>query len=282
MKRLLAIVLLACCAAAAMAASMSREEFTRQFAAALLEAMPGSKIEVVNPLQLRSIDAQGVRSTFNLDNAYNDTLRNPAQADAIIATYVAGLTEEIGDGPPNRDNIVPVIKDRSFLDEIRRAHRDQPGSAPMENVFDVLNEDLVIVYAEDTPRNIRYFQAADLEKAGIKREDLRELAIYNLQHILPGIELHQGEHVSMLVAGADYVPSLLLVESLWTGDQLKVDGEFVVAVPTREVLLFTGSKDAAGVAEIARLAREQLAGSSHSLTSQLFVYRDGRFQRFKP
>jgi len=283
MRRVLVVLLCMLSATQALAAAPSKEKFTRQFAAALNKAMPGGKIEIVEPLQLRSVDAQGTTMTFNLDNAYNDVVRDPGKIDTVIAAYVAGFTEpQDTDAPIDRASVVPVIKGRDWMEGLKRAQQGNESKPGGENVYDEMNEDLLIVYAEDTPRNTRYLMDGDLEKAGLKREHLRELAIDNLQHILPQVELHQGEHVSMLVAGADYVPSLLLIEPLWTNGDLKVDGEFVVAVPTRELLLFTGSKDSAGIAELQRIANEAVAESNYAVSSQLFVYRDGRFQRFKP
>lgn len=54
-----------------------------------------------------------------------------------------------------------------------------------------------------------------------------------------------------------------------------------LAVPTRDLLLVTGSKNAAGIAKLEELARDAVRESSYSLTSTLFVYRDGKFEPFR-
>jgi hypothetical protein len=56
------------------------------------------------------------------------------------------------------------------------------------------------MYAEDSPKNIRYLTPDDLKILGIKKEELRELAVTNLKALPPKIEIHAGPLVSMIVA----------------------------------------------------------------------------------
>ena len=51
----------------------------------------------------------------------------------------------------------------------------------------------------------------------------------------------------MLSAGGDYVASLLLLEEVWQECKSSVDGDVIAAVPTRDVLLFTGSSSHEGI-----------------------------------
>ena len=88
----------------------------------------------------------------------------------VAALETAGVARKEID--PNQ--IVPVVKDRPWLSEVRKA---MAGKGDVkENVFDDLNSDLVVVYAEDGPTNIRYLSPADLEHARIPHSELRRLA----------------------------------------------------------------------------------------------------------
>jgi uncharacterized protein YtpQ (UPF0354 family) len=181
----------------------------------------------------------------------------------------------------DRARIVPVVKDRAWLAEIRQTAKARGAKDPDHEVFDDLNEDLVIVYAEDTPRNIRYLTPDDLSELGIKKAQLRALAVGNLRNLLPKIELSKGPLVTMITAGGDYEASLLLLDNLWTSDQLAVEGEIIVAIPARDVLLFTGSKQPGGVAKLRQLASDISQKASYRLTDRLFVYRSGKFQPYE-
>ena len=49
----------------------------------------------------------------------------------------------------------------------------------------------------------------------------------------------------------------------------------------RDLLLFTSSRNAAGVARLQELATKFAREASYRLTDRLFVYRGSRFQRFE-
>jgi uncharacterized protein YtpQ (UPF0354 family) len=69
--------------------------------------------------------------------------------------------------------------------------------------------------------------------------------------------------------------SLLLFDRVRDKQALGIEGEIVVAVPSRETLLVTDSSSAAGMARIAKAATE--TKSPYTLTDKLFVRRDGMF-----
>jgi uncharacterized protein YtpQ (UPF0354 family) len=176
---------------------------------------------------------------------------------------------------------VPIIKDRGWVEEARTMSKARGFDPDESQVTEDYNGELVIVYAEDTPRNVRYFTSKDLAKAGVERSKLRALAIANLRRVLPKIEAHQGEVYSMYTADGNYEASLLLFDDLWDGD-IRVDGDIVVAIPTRDVLLITGSKNAEGIARLREVADELTAEGTYTISPALFVYRKGKFRRFDP
>jgi uncharacterized protein YtpQ (UPF0354 family) len=195
----------------------------------------------------------------------------------VLKRYVESIVESIAPQPVDVSRIVPVVKDRAWVVEMQRV-RGAEGKS-MELVTDDLNSELVVVYAEDTERTIRYLSPDNLVKAGIERPKLRAVALANLREILPEMELRRGDLISMITAGADYVPSLLLLD-IWDPQQLQVDGEIVIAVPSRDVLLLTGSNNKKGIKELRKIARDSVRDGTYTLTDKLFVYRNGRFEPF--
>ncbi|GFE79024.1 hypothetical protein GCM10011487_10240 [Steroidobacter agaridevorans] len=282
MKRIFALVgLLLALGVHAASDVLSPQQFTEEFRAALAAALPDATVAVVEPLHLTIKAPEGETARAFLDNAYSEYSRAPEDKSDVIARYVASFAESTKEpGPLDPQQIVPVVKDRAWSKEARRAARARGGKAPAEQVIEELNDDLVIVYAEDTPQNIRYFGPKDLQEAGVQKDKLRALAIENLRRILPHHEAVKGPLVSMMTAGSDYVPSLLLLDEVWSAEELGVEGEIVIAVPTRDVLLFTGSNNKEGVKKLRELAKKTAADGPYSLTDRLFVYRGGKFERF--
>ena len=258
---------------------VNRAGIYREFAARLKIALPGHSVTVVQSLQVHVKGPDGSEATSYLDNAYTEYNRDPASKDETLQRHVTSFIETLTlSGRVDPERIVPVIKDRAWPKEMSKVGGKTKKA--MKLVVDDLNGDLVIVYAEDGERNIRYFSPEDFEKTGIERGALRSVAVENLRRILPDVEVHAGELLSMLTAGGDYVASLLLLDDIWSGGQIKVDGEIVVAVPSRDVLLVTGSRNEKGIRELRKLAKEAAADNSYSLSDLLFVYRNGKFERY--
>lgn len=176
-----------------------------------------------------------------------------------------------------RDNVVLTIKDQAWVDELRDKLKANPLIEPFA-------EDLLVVYAINEQDRIGYVMTGEEKALGLDRKQLRALALKNLRRILPKIQLAQMPPTPILVmsAGGDYDASLLLLDDIWSGDQIKskVEGDIVVAVPARDALLITGSRSRKGVAALRKVATEQVEKASHPLTATLFVYRDGEFKRY--
>jgi uncharacterized protein YtpQ (UPF0354 family) len=242
--------------------------------------MPGLRVEVVGEKELRITDPMGKESTAFLDNAYTEYRQHPKDLSAVIQKFSAALVESSReDESIDRSRIVPVVKDRNWIKEIQESTKSRGVKGTLENVFDDFNEELVVVYAEDNPKTVRYLTPEKLANLGIERGELRALAVENLKRLIPQVEVLPGPEVSMVKADGDYEASLVLFDELWASPQIRVDGDIVVAVPSRGVLLFTGSRNPAGIAKLRELAAQDARKSPYHLTAELFVYRNGSFKR---
>lgn len=281
MKRLL--TLLGCLFGFACATqAMTPLQFTEEFVKALRLASPSIKVLVKTDLELQITNSAGKDSSAFLDNAYKEYLQDPKAIRDVIQRFTVSYLEPRDDeAKVDRARIVPIIKDRQWLSEIAQSLKNRGANKPIENVFEEFNEQLVIVYAEDSPKNIRYLIPKNLEEIGVSRTDLRAIAVSNLRRILPKIEVHKGPVLSMVTAGGDYEACLLLLNDLWVDGAIQVDGDIVVAIPSRDLLLVTGSKTPDGIAKLRELAIKSLQQSSYRLTDTLFVYRNGRFEKLE-
>jgi hypothetical protein len=54
----------------------------------------------------------------------------------------------------------------------------------------------------------------------------------------------------------------------------------VAAIPSRDCLLVTGSKDADGLAKIQRMVQGTLSRAPYRISSKLFVFQNGVFEVF--
>jgi uncharacterized protein YtpQ (UPF0354 family) len=271
----------------ARAEPLSPPAFTAEFARALKAAMPGVAVTIKRDLELEVREPNGRSGMFNLANTYQDYVLAPERLNEAVEAYVAAWSRPQGaqaGAPPDataaldRSRIVPVIKDRQWLADLYKTLKDGGVDKPPEFLVDDFNDELIVVYAEDDPNRTRYLTTDEVK---MDRGELRALAVANLERLLPKIEMRNHDNVfSIMSAGGDYEASLLLFDDIWSGGQIKVDGDIVVAVPARDVLLITGSKNRKGLQVVRAMAAEMVAKAPHRLTDTLFVYRDGRFKRF--
>jgi uncharacterized protein YtpQ (UPF0354 family) len=280
--RIIAALVLVLSVAVAQAKPLSPGDFTARFASALRAELRGATVTVQADLDLVIKDDQGWDAQAFLDNAYREYLAGRDDAlDMVIERYVASIAEQQRrlTAKVDRARIVPVVKDRQWLIETQQPDPKRNGAARISEPY---NDDLVVLYAEDTPHNIHYLVPGELAEAGLAQAELRALAVANLRTLLPGIEIRRGPLVSMIVADGNYESSLLLLDEIWSKGEVpaRVDGEVVIAIPARGVLLFTGSRNRPGLARLRALATNAAKTSTYRLTDTLFVYRGGRFARF--
>ena len=260
---------------------MDPAAFTDEVARRVRAVAPTLDVKVVGELELAiNMTEDGGNRAF-LHNAYQmyqgESARNRSN---VIDRFVRSFAEAATGLERSRDAIIPIVKDRGWLEEIRLSMQRMGSEKVQENVYEDINDALVVVYAVDTPSNIAYLSPDELDSLGVQREDLRALAVRNLRGLLPGIEVHRGDLVNMITADGNYEASLLLFADLWEREREKLRGEPVAAVPARDLLLFADSANPDAVAQLKQLASKMRGEASYALTDKLFVLREGNWLPF--
>jgi uncharacterized protein YtpQ (UPF0354 family) len=265
---------------------MSPAAFTEHVAEKVRAAVPGIEVSVVGDLELAIHAGDDGSNRAFLDNAYQLFLgESPKHRDALVDRFVQSFAEAAKGLERSADAIIPVVKDRGWIAETRESLRhlrregEENGEAS-DHVHEALNDELIVVYAIDTPSNIAYLNASELDALGVRREDLRSLAVRNLRGLLPGIQIQRGEMLSMVIADGNYEASLLLFDDLWARESERMRGAPVAAVPARDLLLFADSADADAVAQLRQLAAKARAEATYGLTDRVFVLQESGWQPF--
>ena len=251
--------------------------FTQEFARALARTRPSANVSVAGDLKLTIKETDGLVRNIQLNNAYNEYKLDPQRFDDLVATFSAIFSQSASkEAGLDRTRIIPVIKDRQWLDELHNTLKAK--GVAQQHLADRFNDELVIVYAQDDPNRMRYLTTQ--EDFGLSREELRSLAVANLKRVLPKIEMGRVGDVALMSAGGNYEASLLLIDDIWSSGQIQVNGDIVIAIPTRDTLLVTGSRSRSGLKLVRELTAKFKAQGPYELTDTLFRYRDGRFTKF--
>ena len=256
-------------------------QFAEEFTAAFREVMPNAEVERVGDLELRIGLPDGTKNHGSLHNAYNNYLLSPERKDEVIRKMAISLrdTPAMMNEAIDKSCIVPILKDRAWVEEVKRSSSSLVGASEKEasNVHEIYNEELVIVYAQDTPTNIRYLTAEDFAALNLDMKGLRTLAIANLRKLVAEPDIQPEDGLYRIRAGGDYDACILVLEDFWTQANLPVDGELIAAVPARDSIFVTGSNDSERVGRLKQIAQRVASQASYRLTPKLFVRRDGGF-----
>lgn len=257
----------------------SRARFTDIYAEAARQAMQAVKVQTIGELEVRVQFPDGRTATFYLDNAYEMYLQAPERRDAIIAFYVERGLKDATDDDRKIDatRVIPIIRGRA---SIMIAHAERNPKSPDAVLFEHLGADLFIIYGENLQQALSFFSARHFEKSGIPRSEVRALAIVNFRRSIGTIEYRDYGGVYMLVADGANEVSLLMLPEVWTKRNMNVDGDFVVAIPTRDLLVVTGSIDADGVRRVRARAARGYADGPYSISPRLYRFRDGKLTAF--
>jgi uncharacterized protein YtpQ (UPF0354 family) len=231
------------------------EQFTFEAVAFLQSLGQNLTAEIVEPLSLKVTRANGESSDLHLTNAYSTYLNNRSQRKSVIAQFVLSIVEADVDGLLPK-NVIPTIKDKAYVEEVR-AQVAAKGKSPEEFfVTEEYNQELVIVYAVDSPTSIRYLNPSDLPELNLNGESLRSFAVGNLQQIVPSVEVHGNPPFFQLKAGGMFESALLLFDRVWDKKELQIEGDIIVAVPSRETLLVADGSSEKAVVQIQKAASE--------------------------
>ncbi len=148
------------------------------------------------------------------------------------------------DKAPSVDSIVPRVVlslPRAVLPDIKLSDEDSPVEHP-------LVADLFLFYGFEHPSCFTMVAQRDLGRLVLDKKSLHVIAIANLRRTIPQPELHQVfPGVFMLTCGGNFEATTLLLDEVWQQVSTMVAGGLVVAVPARDIVIFTGTDNHDGL-----------------------------------
>lgn len=135
--------------------------------------------------------------------------------------------------------------------------------------------DLVIFYAFDQPTCFTMVAYRDIDRLALTERQLHDLALVNLRQTIPQLQLHEvSPGVFMLTCGGDFEATTLLLDEVWEQVAGMICGDLVVAVPSRDVVMFAGSENREGMAFMRSKVSQILEMGDRVLTRSFLVRRE--------
>lgn len=256
---------------------ISAEEFQTIYLAALREKYPDVEFTPTEEFSIRGVKGEGDHFHY-LHNAYDVYKADITNLNGVINDFTNSAVDLYEERTLQLSDIVPVIKPVEYLDIVTDMFEmKEEQVSPL--LADQYNEDLIIAYANDGEHSLSYLREEDLSKLGVQKEELLNIAVGNLKNKIPEIQRHGDAGFYMLTAGGVFELSLILLNGIWDQQQMPVAGDFVIAIPNRDMLLITGSEDAASLEKLAQMASDSFNNGSYAISPNLYRWNGEKFVR---
>lgn len=170
------------------------------------------------------------------------------------------------------DLIVPILKGTGPAslrgEALALSQEDSPVVLPFA-------ADIVVMYAFNLPHRLQYISHREMAQLGVSESELHAKAIENMPRHLSEIKLNDlNNGVFGVSCGGTLEASLLLLEPVWQQLAPYLPGIPLAAVPARDLLIVSGSKQPNAFARIKQAGNTALHDPSQEI-SKLVLWRQG-------
>ena len=222
-----------------------------------------------------------------LGNHYAHYLQNPEALDEIIALNAKVVREMAeADSTMTVDNILPIIKDTAFLNNLLSQNHDPLPDAETLLLYRPLADNLLVMYVAHMGNIIRSFGAKDMERLGIPDTDaLHSIALANLRRETAGklrTEHLENGTLTQVISNDDNESALILILDDILANDRQLTADPVFAIPSRDFLALCSPSNHDAVAAMLEIAREIAQNDPYAVSEQLYQYHNGTITLFQP
>ncbi|RZN07469.1 hypothetical protein CWO91_27200 [Bradyrhizobium genosp. SA-3] len=238
--------------------------FTAFVAARINAVVRNTQVVIKGPLTLSIGPLQA-----NLDRIYAFCKANTSGCAKEIETYVGGVVATTGNvkDAPTKAALRIVVRSTDYMRQALR-ELESAGTIPTRP----LAEGLVIVPVLDSPRTVRIFNDKDRAALGLTSDQVFDIAIANVRSSLKPLMSAAKPAVPGQVGtlkGDYYATSRLALIDSWAPLAQAQDGVLIVAVPTPDLVLYSGEDSSAALDALRTLAQNVVARAPKPLSGAL-------------
>lgn len=238
--------------------------FTERVAAQLRALIGAEAVRVAEPLTLKIGDVQA-----NLDRINAFCRANAAGCDAEVGRYVQAVVEmqQKAALPPSREALRVVVRTADFVQGAASSGAAK-GHFPRQPLVD----GLVALLMLDSPRSARLVNDSDCQALGLTPDEAYALGRANLRR-----ELRPMAQAAKAVApgsvgtleGDFYESGRVLLHEDWAPLARAQKGALIVALPAKNLLIYSADDSPAGRDALRLLARDLMKRSPGPLSDLL-------------
>lgn len=238
---------------------ISSAEFRDGYIAALREADPTLKIEVVDDATVKFGRGDPLEFSTYLDRAYRDYRDDPAEKNKLINDLVrVNIRLASGDiDAPASDRLIAMLRPLNYAPGVADAGKDNPISRPFAG-------DLRVYLMMDNPETLSSVSREMLANLKLSEDQAFTLALKNLPGRLGELYIETMDDFRYVNAESGLAVATLVAPSACTTDK---SSQRLVFVADRSYFLEADMSNTAGVAAVRKVARGMIRdGVSMSAT----------------
>jgi uncharacterized protein YtpQ (UPF0354 family) len=146
-------------------------------------------------------------------------------------------------------------------------------SADDSPVLKSLGNGLLVDYVVDNQNQFQYVQNRHLRDEGVTEAQLHEIGIANLTNLAATRPLRVQSHQDIFGVFLDgnFEASMLLLDDLWaSGFRQFVRGDYLAALPTRDVFAFCDAASPSGRSELVEIVAKLKNSTDHPISHSLY------------
>lgn len=253
--------------AAAAAAPPDPAALTRELADRIGREMPGAEIHVTEPLTL---EVRAPRSdspaTVYLDRVWAVCRQDDAEAcESSKARYIAAILETLADHPPvARTQLREMVRSQDYCTDVGRNF----GEASDPLLTRPAPGGLCAVLVADYPNSMALLKRGDLVPLGLVEDDAWRLAERQTLSNLPAPSSLDIRNGFIIIAGLDYIPSLILATDGWRA-LAQAQGDLVMAIPSDATMFVARAADV-DATHVKRVVGQDFASAERGISPHLY------------
>ena len=256
-------------------------DLAKQVEAKIKKIAPGFKVDIADPATLKVKTDKDLEATISLDNLKLACSSNPpdcpVMTDNFVEKIVTSLKAAQGPAELKPEMIRAVLKNQEYMNGLQEVYKQSPPEKREDNqiVSKRYMAGLHIVYVIDSPGSMRQLSVGDMKEMKLNPEKVHQLAIANMEKALGDIPREDAPELPglfVVTAGDSYEAARVLLHKKWEKISKEVEGDLVVAIPSRDLLFFTGSADENRVRVLREMAKRVVEREPYSLTDKLFKW----------
>jgi uncharacterized protein YtpQ (UPF0354 family) len=250
---------------------------------------PKFKVTVTDPATLKVKTDLDLEATISLDNlklaCQSDPPACPEMTDNFVEKIVSSLKAAQGPAELKPEMIRAVLKNQEYMDGLKEVYKQSPPEKREDNkvVSKKFMSGLYIVYVIDSPGSMRQLSVGDMKEMKLNPEKVHALALANMEKALgeiPKADAPELPGLFVVTAGDSYEAARFLLHKQWEKIAKEIEGDLIVAIPTRDLVFFTGSADENRVRILFEMAKRVVEREPYSLTDKLFKWTPAGWVEF--